>query len=753
MQLHKENNVLQTNLQTKAHVFQIHASAKAFKILSSNLYRYKVAAVIRELSCNALDSHVDAGNKDPFVIHLPTAIEPFFAVEDFGTGMTPDQIGELYTGYFASSKTDRNDQIGALGLGSKSPFAYTDMFTIDSVKDGLKSTYSAFLDQEGMPTYMLVKSGTSTQHPGVRITFPVPESDFYEFAREAATIFWAFNESDRPTITGAVKAYKEQISDFSKAVSTYEGKNWKIYKCYPECVNRKFGWDSGALVRMGNILYPIKSLESDSKFEDVSAYINNPLIIDMPLGACDINPSREELSYDDLTKANIHEKLEEIQNELAKQGEVEINKADTVWNAARAARTYFSTILKDKNASTKFNYNGVSHFYGEARVVKTSAYAAFYGESSRRSSKTTVRLNTNNALKTEISVQLGHNVLIIIIGDKAADNQYIRNRIKAHCDQNKIGDCQIWLVKELQKADYLALGQPPVIHYADLPKPAQQKKQAAKGKVTKFTSGDEIDITSITSKVKIYIVDYKKKYNIDGQFAGEKASLFGKKGNEITKAIREAFQGSDLLPTSIKDKIYIVPSKTFSQLNLAHNREWRSLESVLTTGLNHILKKKGAMAGDATNDESLLSYYSRIIEHADHFEAGALATNSPFRAALQLLVHLKSASKACEKDRQRAKNAVESVSRVLGHVCLKGVKLDAIWQGAVQEDTFGIFQTYPMVYQYLRSNDRWDRVNITGETLRRTLGRNGSQIDADHPIAIQDIIEYIQMVDKANGIN
>ena len=114
MQLHTENNVLQTNLKTQAHVFQIHASAKAFKILSSNLYRYKVAAVIRELSCNALDSHVDAGNKDPFIIHLPTQIEPFFAIEDFGTGMTPDQIGELYTGYFASSKTDRNDQIAIL---------------------------------------------------------------------------------------------------------------------------------------------------------------------------------------------------------------------------------------------------------------------------------------------------------------------------------------------------------------------------------------------------------------------------------------------------------------------------------------------------------------------------------------------------------------------------------------------------------------------------------------------------------------
>ena len=54
--------------------FKIQASAKAFEILSSNIYTHKVRAVIREYNCNAYDAHVDAGNSEPWDVHLPTAL-------------------------------------------------------------------------------------------------------------------------------------------------------------------------------------------------------------------------------------------------------------------------------------------------------------------------------------------------------------------------------------------------------------------------------------------------------------------------------------------------------------------------------------------------------------------------------------------------------------------------------------------------------------------------------------------------------
>ena len=60
--------------------FTIAQTSKMFKILSDSLYSDKVMAVIRELSTNAYDSHISAGNKNPFKVTLPTAANPNFTV-------------------------------------------------------------------------------------------------------------------------------------------------------------------------------------------------------------------------------------------------------------------------------------------------------------------------------------------------------------------------------------------------------------------------------------------------------------------------------------------------------------------------------------------------------------------------------------------------------------------------------------------------------------------------------------------------
>ena len=64
--------------------FRIEASSKAFQLLSSNIYKYKVRAVIRELTCNALDANTESGCGLAPVVHLPTKLEPWFSVKDNG---------------------------------------------------------------------------------------------------------------------------------------------------------------------------------------------------------------------------------------------------------------------------------------------------------------------------------------------------------------------------------------------------------------------------------------------------------------------------------------------------------------------------------------------------------------------------------------------------------------------------------------------------------------------------------------------
>ena len=140
--------------------FSIQTSSKMFHILSNSLYSDKVMAVIRELSTNALDAHISAGNKNPFKVTLPTSANPLFMVRDYGTGLSQADMESLYTTYGASNKNNSNDFVGCLGLGSKSPFAYSKSFTTTSYFNGKKYTYVAAIGADGV---LVVR----VQHPGI----------------------------------------------------------------------------------------------------------------------------------------------------------------------------------------------------------------------------------------------------------------------------------------------------------------------------------------------------------------------------------------------------------------------------------------------------------------------------------------------------------------------------------------------------------------------------------------------------------
>jgi len=111
--LSNDKRDVQINGDFKTSGFKIQASAKAFEILSSNIYTNKVRAVVREYNCNAYDAHVAAGNEQPWDVHLPTRLEPHFSVRDYGTGLSDEQVREIFTTYFHSTKTGSNDFVGA----------------------------------------------------------------------------------------------------------------------------------------------------------------------------------------------------------------------------------------------------------------------------------------------------------------------------------------------------------------------------------------------------------------------------------------------------------------------------------------------------------------------------------------------------------------------------------------------------------------------------------------------------------------
>ena len=85
MKLQQNTNTIVRSGSFEESNYTIEASAKAFSILSDGLYANKIEAVIRELSTNAYDAHVDAGCPDePFLVHMPNRFNPVFSIHDHG---------------------------------------------------------------------------------------------------------------------------------------------------------------------------------------------------------------------------------------------------------------------------------------------------------------------------------------------------------------------------------------------------------------------------------------------------------------------------------------------------------------------------------------------------------------------------------------------------------------------------------------------------------------------------------------------
>jgi len=350
MILTQDARTIDTNVD-QSQVFKIKTTAQAFKILSSNLYSNKIRAIVRELSCNAIDSHKLANNPANFEVHLPNAMDPYFSVRDFGVGLSETDVFELYTSYFESTKSQSNDFIGALGLGSKSPFSYVDSFSIESIYNGEKKDYSAYISEAGVPTISLLNTMPCDEHNGIEVKIPVEQNDFRKFKQEAEIVFYAFPES--PIIKGVTDFIDYRIQE--KDLIKHEGKGWKILKAMPGPLS------NDTFARQGCINYPLNDdiLQENADVDTqrkLNFILRNSMVIDFPLGSLDIAASREEISYDPRTVKAIVARLLEIYDEFVKEFTDKINSLSLY----DAIEYYRSAILMGINYGNRLSFTHAS---------------------------------------------------------------------------------------------------------------------------------------------------------------------------------------------------------------------------------------------------------------------------------------------------------------------------------------------------------------------------------------------------------
>jgi hypothetical protein len=324
-----------------------------FSVLRSKLYSDKVLAVCREYATNACDAHIDAGIPDqPIRITLPNHNDLFFRVRDFGKGLDEEGIREVYCMYGASTKRNSNAFNGQMGFGSKSAFAYTDFWQINSHCNGTKISYSVFLDESGLGEVSEL-AREPTLETGVEIVIPVDSSDVGDFHSRARDLYRWFRI--KPEIIGA------QVSIEQPTISIDLG-DVKIIK------DRQ----SDPMAIMGNVGYPVDISKMLFDQYDTKGNVNrlnqqdsewlrwrcSNLVMHFEIGELQMAASREALEYKDSTTKAIIRKLTGVRD-----------RANAKVNAAVLAETNLKAALRKANELQYISNSGIESIVSSDKII------------------------------------------------------------------------------------------------------------------------------------------------------------------------------------------------------------------------------------------------------------------------------------------------------------------------------------------------------------------------------------------------
>lgn len=310
--------------------FTIEANGIAFRSLIDGLYSNKILAVIRELCSNARDSHIAAKQDKPFTVTIPTSLDPTFSVRDYGTSLSHEDVFGLYTTIFQSSKRDTNEQTGQLGLGSKSPFAYTDSFSVKTWLNGERRVYLAHLATDGVPALTHVSTTPSDEPQGLEVTFAAKREDMRAFQKEMQFVAMGYDAKSIEVHGMAIRLMDARA----------KGTNWAIYP------RGAFGDElrHSHFIRQGSALYP-----SDYNFPNVGyGFIT---ITEIPIGTASVTSSRDALSYDGETRRVIQNVHSAAYAELKAQVDAVVNGAKTRIEKAKVYAEY-NGLLTNMRGST-----------------------------------------------------------------------------------------------------------------------------------------------------------------------------------------------------------------------------------------------------------------------------------------------------------------------------------------------------------------------------------------------------------------
>lgn len=346
-----------TNSNFERKQFGIANVALVMELLSKH-YSNPIQTLTQEYISNARDANREAKATRKIEITAPTKFNAIMQIRDFGPGLSPERIKEVFLFYGASTKRKDDNQVGGFGIGSKSAFAYTDSFTITSFIDGIKYTYIVHKSNNSGQMDKVTEEKTNEPN-GVMVEIAVNPKDTQAFRNAIIRTIFFWKDNEKPIVKGIDYSETPDI----KPSSTIN--NLHVYENLPNQFPTDY--NSRSIIVIDGIPYPNRG-----HTPKLQQKIVNYFVLFLETGKVNIAPNREELINDDNTKnylTSLDDKLhKELEIYIANQVKNLANVKSCLKIAVNLKKQFNGDIIY-KNYVFSYNYLYVKDSTGKALTL------------------------------------------------------------------------------------------------------------------------------------------------------------------------------------------------------------------------------------------------------------------------------------------------------------------------------------------------------------------------------------------------
>lgn len=265
-----------------------------YDMMSKSIYSNPHGSIIRELVSNAFDAHQEIDVKKPVIIKAYYEEQDLYlSIQDFGIGISKERFHSVYLKYLSSTKRDSNKYFGAFGLGSKSPFSYTDVFYVLTRFEGKEYYYAMSKGQNGTPNWDLLYEKDTTEDSGTTIKFIIDKGKY-------GTDYGKFQAE----ITNQLRYFDDVYVEGFDVENEYEIIDYPTFKFRKDTVDTKMH------IALGKVTYPIDWVILKRP------QVNVPVGVKFEIGELMITSNRESIRYNDEVIDIINDRINKCLKEL-----------------------------------------------------------------------------------------------------------------------------------------------------------------------------------------------------------------------------------------------------------------------------------------------------------------------------------------------------------------------------------------------------------------------------------------------------